>query len=86
MLTRAAATALLVSLLSCSAYAGATSKSFMVGAYVVASATVSSKVGATTREGVQIHSRGGRGTPQPMVLAPASADQSSGALMVTVHY
>jgi hypothetical protein len=69
MLTRsAAALAIVLSLLASPAFAGATSRSFMVGAVVVRSATVSATV-ATVKGGVRVDQVGSRGTPAPMLLA-----------------
>jgi hypothetical protein len=67
MLTRAAIAAAFISLLSSSAFAGATQGRFSVGAVVVASATVTSSVVNTARGGVEVRVAK-RGTPQPMLL------------------
>src|SRR6202162_4663735 len=66
MMTRAAALTATLSLLAASsAFAGASSRPFMVGAVVVRSATVSATVSATA---VQVQQVASRGTPAPMLL------------------
>jgi hypothetical protein len=68
MPTRAAAILVVsLSLLASSAFAGTASRSFMVGAVVVRSATVATAVSATTG-GVRIEQSASRGTPPPMLL------------------
>jgi hypothetical protein len=70
MLNRAAilTVAVALALLSTSAF-GASSQRFTVGAVVVRSATVTSSVGATVRDGVHVQQVASRGTPMPMLLA-----------------
>jgi plasmid stability protein len=70
MLNRAAivTVAVALALLSASAF-GASSQRFTVGAVVVRSATVTSSVGATVRDGVHVQQVASRGTPMPMLLA-----------------
>jgi hypothetical protein len=68
MLTRAAVLAAAVSLLSSPAFAGASQGRFRVGAVVVASATVTSSLDATSRDGVRVQHVAMRGTPAPMLL------------------
>jgi hypothetical protein len=66
MTTRAAALAAALSLLSSSAFAGV-SQRFAVGAVVVASATVTSSVGVTARDGAQVQIAR-HGAHRPMLL------------------
>src|SRR5256712_14159736 len=69
MMTRAATLAVALSLLlASSAFAGTASRSFMVGAVVVRSATVAAAVSATANDGGHVRHVGSRGTPAPMVL------------------
>ena len=70
MLNRAAivTVAIALALLSSSAF-GASSQRFTVGAVVIKSATVTSSVGATVRDGVHVQQVASRGTPMPMLLA-----------------
>jgi len=70
MLNRAAivTVAIALALLSSSAF-GASSQRFTVGAVVVRSATVTSSLGATVRDGVQVQQVASRGAPVPMLLA-----------------
>jgi len=68
MTTRAAALTVALSLLASSAFAGTASRSFMVGAVVVRSATVTTTVSATANDGVQVQQVASRGTPPPMLL------------------
>ena len=64
MMTRAATLAAALSLLlASSAFAGTASRSFMVGAVVVRSATVAAVVNATANDGVQVQQVASRGTP-----------------------
>jgi len=99
MLNRAAIVivAVALALLSSSAF-GASSQSFTVGAVVVRSATVTSSVGATVRDGVHVQQVASRGTPMPMLLAADGlkpmpqtggtrlAGGSSGDVTVTLLY
>lgn len=68
MMTRAAALTVALSLLTSSAFAGTSSRSFMVGAVVVRSATVTATVSATANDGVRVQQVASRGTPAPMLL------------------
>jgi len=69
MMTRAATLAAALSLLlASSAFAGTASRSFMVGAVVVRSATVAAVVNATANDGVHVQQIASRGTPAPMLL------------------
>ena len=68
MMTRAAALTVALSLLASSAFAGTASRSFMVGAVVVRSATVTATVSATANDGVRVQQVASRGTPAPMLL------------------
>src|SRR2546427_13293073 len=69
MMTRAATLAVALSLLlASSAFAGTASRSFMVGAVVVRSATVAAVVSSTANDGVPVRHVARRGTPAPMVL------------------
>jgi hypothetical protein len=99
MLNRAAIVivAVALALLSSSAF-GASSQSFTVGAVVVRSATVTSSVGATVRDGVHVQQIASRGVPVPMLLAADGlkpmpqtggaqlAGGSSGDVTVTLLY
>ena len=99
MMTRAATLAAALSLLlASSAFAGTASRSFMVGAVVVRSATVAAVVNATANEGVHVQQIASRGTPAPMVLVagnlePVSQSRpiklaagSNGDMTVTLFY
>jgi hypothetical protein len=68
MMTRAAALTLALSLLASSAFAGTATQTFMVGAVVVRSATVTAVVSATAKDGVHVQQAASRGTPAPMLL------------------
>jgi hypothetical protein len=84
MLIRAAAfvtATLALALLSSSAFA-AGSQRLMVGAVVVRSATVTSAVDATARDGLRVQQVASRGTPAPMLLVA----ESGGAMTVTLLY
>jgi pyrimidine deaminase RibD-like protein len=63
---RAAALTLALTLLTSSAFAGTASRSFMVGAVVVRSATVTLR--ASAADGVHVEQVASRGTPAPMML------------------
>ena len=80
MLTRTAAAFLALSLFSSSAFAAA-SRSFTVGAVVVASATVTSSVRATTQDRVDVQvTKRGANAPMLMVdgrLKPVSESGSA---------
>ena len=96
MLTRAAALAAAFSLLASPAFAG-TSRSFSVGAVVVASATVSASAGITPQEGAQLQVQR-RGGPRPMLLVSSEmkplpesglaklATPADGQLVATILY
>jgi hypothetical protein len=88
MLTRAAALAAALALLSPAAFAGASSQRFTVGAVVVRSATVTS-----SRDGLQ--QVASRGTSAPMLLvanqlkpmtASGSMESNDGYKMATLLY
>jgi hypothetical protein len=69
MMNRAATPAAALSLLlASSAFAGTASRSFMVGAVVVRSATVTATISATAADGVRVEQVASRGTPTPMLL------------------
>jgi hypothetical protein len=68
MMTRAAALTLALSLLASSAFAGTATQTFMVGAVVVRSATVTAVVHSTANDGVRVQQVASRGTPAPMLL------------------
>jgi len=68
MMTRTAALTVALSLLASSAFAGTTSQTFMVGAVVVRSATVTAVISARVNEGVHVQQLASRGTPAPMLL------------------
>ncbi len=97
MLTRAAALTLALSLLASSAFAGTATQTFMVGAVVVRSATVTAVVHSTAND-VHVQQVASRGTPAPMVLVagglkPISqagavqvSPQSSENMTVTIVY
>ena len=95
MMTRAATLAAALSLLlASSAFAGTASRSFMVGAVVVRSATVA----AVVNDGVRVQQIASRGTPAPMLLVagnlePVSQSRpiklpagSNGDMTVTLFY
>jgi len=98
MMTRAATLAVALSLLlASSAFAGTASRSFMVGAVVVRSATVAAVVSATANDGVHVRHVASRGTPAPMVLVGSDLEPmqsrpiklaagSSGDMTVTLFY
>jgi len=99
MMTRAATLAVALSLLlTSSAFAGTASRSFMVGAVVVRSATVAAVVSATANDGVNVRQVASRGTPAPMVLVGSDLEPmpqsrpiklaagSSGDMTVTLFY
>src|SRR2546426_11353810 len=98
MTTRAAALTVALSLLASSAFAGTASRSFMVGAVVVRSATVAAVVSATANDGVHVRHVASRGTPAPMVLVGSDLEPmpqsrpiklaagSSGDMTVTLFY
>jgi hypothetical protein len=87
-----------LALLSSSAFAAASSQRFTVGAVVVRSATVTSSVDASARDGVRVQQVASRGTPAPMLLVAnqlkpmpqSGAAQllagSDGAMTVTLLY
>jgi hypothetical protein len=58
-----------LALLSSAAFAAGSSQRFTVGAVVVRSATVTSSVGPSARDGVRVQQVASRGTPAPMLLA-----------------
>jgi hypothetical protein len=74
--TRAAALTLALSLLASSAFAGTASRSFMVGAVVVRSATVTLR--ATAADGLHLEQVASRGTPAPMMLVANESKPVSG--------
>jgi hypothetical protein len=79
MMTRAAALTVALSLLASSAFAGAASRSFMIGAVVVRSATVTATVSATANDGVRVQQVASSGTPAPMLLVANELKPMSGS-------
>jgi hypothetical protein len=86
MMTRAATLAAALSLLLASAAsAGTASRSFMVGAVVVRSATATATVSATAADGVRIEQIASRGTPAPLLLVANESKPMPGAAMTQLR-